>query len=588
MIVVTGLYFAKALLIPLTLSVLLSFVLSPVCSWLERWRIGRIPAVLVTAFLGFSLLGMVIAIAVMQLSSISPNIPEYQRNIDAKFRSINQYAESILASLSRTASGSQSSPTPSESLEPPRGTLDLPFSVRVLASPTSPLQVLGSIYGSLIEALGSAGIVIVLVIFFLVRREDLRDRFVYLVGKSRVTITTQTMQEAGVRVSSYLSTLTAINLAFGVSVGVGLTFIGVPNAILCGILAMALRFIPYIGPWIAAAVPIVLSLAMSTGWMSPILTIVLFVVLELANNNFIEPWIYGKNTGISPVAVLVAAFFWMWLWGPVGLLLATPLTVCVLVVGKHVPQLSFLNILLGTEPVFEPQERIYQRLLVGNQEQAVELFDEYAQEKQMADAFDTVLIPALAAAETHWQLGELNEGKYKFIVQCLKEMVEYRSELQKEAMAKAESKEIALSAVASEATDIKLMPELSILCMPARSMADEITAMMLSQVLEDIGHSVAVIPIASLASEIVDSIVGRNPSVIFISAMPPAAVMHSHYLCKRLRDRLPEVQLMLGLWGTEGDLRKAKERIGCNASVVASLVEAQTEIRSFAEHRSKQ
>ena len=168
-----------------------------------------------------------------------------------------------------------------------------------------------------------------------------------------------------------------INVTFGISVGIGLYLIGVPNAILWGILATALRFIPYIGPWIAAAMPIGLSMAISTGWVAPLLTVGLFVVLELFNNNVLEPWLYGKNTGVSAVAVLVAAVFWMWLWGPVGLLLATPLTVCLLVVGKHVPQLSFLDILLGTEPVFEPKNRIYQRLLAGDQEEAAELFEDY-------------------------------------------------------------------------------------------------------------------------------------------------------------------------------------------------------------------
>ena len=180
-------------------------------------------------------------------------------------------------------------------------------------------------------------------------------------------MTTQMLEDAAKRVSSYLSVLFFINATFGLSVGLGLYLIGVPNAVLWGILATALRFIPYIGPWIAAAMPIGLSMAISTGWIAPILTVGLFVVLELISNNVLEPWLYGRNTGVSAVAVLVAAVFWMWLWGPVGLLLATPLTVCLLVVGKHVPQLSFLGILLGTEPVFEPKTRIYQRLLAGDQ-----------------------------------------------------------------------------------------------------------------------------------------------------------------------------------------------------------------------------
>jgi predicted PurR-regulated permease PerM len=228
--------------------------------------------------------------------------------------------------------------------------------------------VFGGMFGTLLEVLGTAGVVVVLVVFFLFRREDLRDRFIHLVGKGRLTVTTQMLEDAAARVSRYLSILFLLNVTFGFSIGLGLYLIGIPNPILWGILAAAFRFIPYVGPWIAAVMPIALSLAISTGWVAPILTVSLFVVLELINNNFLEPWLYGRNTGVSAVAVMLAAIFWTWLWGPVGLLLATPLTVCVLVVGKHIPQFAFLDILLGTDPVFEPKMRVYQRLLAGDQE----------------------------------------------------------------------------------------------------------------------------------------------------------------------------------------------------------------------------
>jgi predicted PurR-regulated permease PerM len=218
-------------------------------------------------------------------------------------------------------------------------------------------------FGSMIVVMGSTGIVIVLVVFFLIRREDLRDRFIRLVGRGHVTVTTQALEDATARVSRYLLMQLFINITFGVPVAIGLYFIGVPNAILWGILATLLRFIPYIGPLAAAAAPIGLSMAISTGWVAPFVTIGLFVVLELFVNNVMEPWLYGKNTGISAVALLVAAVFWTWLWGAVGLLLATPLTVCLLVIGKHVAQLSFLDTLLGNEPVFELKKRVYQRLL---------------------------------------------------------------------------------------------------------------------------------------------------------------------------------------------------------------------------------
>jgi predicted PurR-regulated permease PerM len=576
-VVIAALYLAKGLLVPLTLAVLLSFLLSPLCDWLERRWLGRIPAVLLTAILGFTVLGIATWTAADQMARLAPKIPEYQENLEAKLSSVNEYAVAALSKVTSTAQGVGESLTPGAQAD---GTIELPFSVRVLPSPASPLQIFGGIFGTLLEVLGTTGIVIVLVVYFLVRREDLRDRFIHLVGKGHVTVTTQMLADAGARVSRYLSVLFFINATFGISVGLGLYLIGVPNAILWGILATALRFIPYIGPWIAAAMPIGLSLAISPGWVAPILTVGLFVVLELFSNNVMEPWLYGKNTGVSAVAVLVAAVFWMWLWGPVGLLLATPLTVCLLVVGKHVPQLSFLGILLGTEAVFEPKKRIYQRLLAGDQEEAAELIEGYLQLKPLALVYDTVLIPALALAETHGQLGELNEGKHKFILQSLREIIQDRAERQEEVPARDEAADEPAENGDVIRVDDAHVPRLRILCLPARTEADEITALMAAQVLETEDCAVEAVSVTSLANEMA-ALIERcaTADVICISATPPAAVMHARHLCKHLRSRFSKTPLVVGLWDAQGDLNKAKERIGCGAMVVATLADAQEQVR---------
>lgn len=375
-VVVAALYLAKGLLVPLTLAVLLSFMLSPVCEWLERHWLPRIPAVLVTAVLGFAALGLLVWIAVVQVTELAPKIPEYQANLEAKLHAANAYAVAALSKVTRTGQDLDKSFALAEGDQEPQGTSKYPFSVRVLSSPASPLQVFGGVFGSVLGVLSSAGIVIVLVVFFLIRRDDLRDRFIRLIGTKQVNVTTRMLEDAGTRVSRYLLMLLVINATFGTAVGIGLYLIGLPNAMLWGILAVTLRFIPYVGPWIAAAMPIGLSMAISSGWVAPLLTIGLFVALELFSNNVMEPWLYGRRTGVSAVAVLVAAVFWMWLWGVVGLLLATPLTVCLLVIGKHVPQLSFLDILLGNEPVFKPATRVYQRLVAGDQEEAAELVED--------------------------------------------------------------------------------------------------------------------------------------------------------------------------------------------------------------------
>ena len=310
-VVIAALYLAKGVLIPLTLAALLSFLLSPICGWLERRRIGRIPAVLVTASLGFTLLAALAWMAFVQIANLVPKIPEYQTNIAARLSTVNSYAVSALGQVARSFQEiGQDLPLSDQSID---GTQARPYSVRVIASPASPLQIFGGMFGSLLEGFGTTGVVIVLVVFFLIRREDLRDRFIHLVGRGHVTVTTQTLEDAARRISRYLSVLFFLNITFGISVGLGLYLIGIPNANLWGISAGLFRFIPYLGPWISAAMPVGLALAISTGWVVPLLTLGLFVGLELLNNNFLEPWLYGKNTGVSAVAVLLAAVFWMWL-----------------------------------------------------------------------------------------------------------------------------------------------------------------------------------------------------------------------------------------------------------------------------------
>ncbi len=578
-IVIAALYMAKSLLVPLTLAVLLSFLLMPVCDWLERGKLGRIPAVLVTVSLCFTMLGIVAWIAVVQMTHLAPKIPEYQNNIQVKLSSVNEYAAAALSKLTKNVPEVGKDLLHPEQTAVPKGTSELPFSVRVLSSPMSPLQVFGGMFGTLLETLGTIGIVIVLVVFFLIRSEDLRDRFIHLVGKGHVTVTTQMLEDANARVRRYLSMLFLVNVTFGISVGIGLYLIGVPSAPLWGILAAALRFIPYVGPWIAAAMPMALSMAISTGWVSPLLTAGLFVVLELFNYNILEPWLYGKHTGVSAVAILVAAVFWLWLWGPVGLLLATPLTVCLLVIGKHVPQLSFLDVLLGNEPVFEPKKRIYQRLVAGDQEEADEVLEDLLEHSSLAEVYDAVLIPALALAETHWHRGEFNDGKHKFIIESLKEMIQDRIERQQELQAQEISEGSQKANNDAGLVDAIASPTICILSLPARSEADEIAAMMLAQILETRSCVVQALAVTSLASEMVELVERRKPDVVCVSATPPGAMMHARYLCKQVRRRFPKVKLVVGMWDMQGDLNKAKERIGCGATVVATLAEAQEQIR---------
>jgi len=586
-VIVAALYLAKGVLVPIALAVLLSFLLSPVCNWLERHRLGRVPAVVVTALVGFTVLGGATWMAAVQVSDLAPRMPEYETNLKAKLQSANAYVSATLGRVNRTAQGMSENLSPVELAQAPQGTKEWPYSVRIISSPASPLQVFGSMFGTVLQVLGSIGVVIILVVFFLVRRDDLRDRFILLVGHGQMSLTTQILEDAGTRVSRYLAAAFLVNAIFGTAVGVGLSLIGVPNPILWGILATILRFIPYLGPWLAAAMPIGLSMAISGDWLAPGLTIGLFVVLELVTNNALEPWLYGKNTGVSAVAVLLAAVFWTWLWGVVGLLLATPLTVCLLVVGRHVPELSFLNTLLGDKPVFEPTKRFYQRLLAGDDEEAAELLDEYFEHAPLVEVYDTVLIPALVSAETHWRRGEIEESRHKFILQTLKSMIQERGERKQEPQEKQSSEGMKEAAADSSIADRAGLPGLRVLCLPAHGEGDELVGMMLAQIVNIRSCVVETAPTTAMAtaSELVDYVEQRKADVVCISAAPPAAVAHARRLRMRLRRRFPELSLVVGLWNSTGDLNDAKERIGSDprTKIVATLAGAQEQIRRLVE-----
>jgi hypothetical protein len=340
------------------------------------------------------------------------------------------------------------------------------------------------------------------------------------------------------------------------------------------------------------------------------MTIGLFVVLELLSNNVMEPLLYGRNTGVSVVAVLVAALFWMWLWGPVGLLLATPLTVCVLVVGKHIPSFWFFETLLGSGPVFEPKTRIYQRLLAGDQDEAEGLVNAFLKREPLVTLYDSVLVPAIAINEKHWQLEELYEDKYRFIMRCFREMIRDCGERPQTLLASEETSEDLIGAasgvaiedgtedsiedgtedaiedgtedaIAADAAEEiaphaaeDLAPRFDILCLPARTESDELTALMLAQVLETPETSARSVSIQSIEGDNTDWIAAEKADVIFVCATPPASVMYARNLCKQIRDQLPDVKLIVGLWDSPDALDATTERFGHDAVVVVTMAEA--------------
>lgn len=601
---VAALYFAQEVLIPLALATILSFLLAPLVRWLEHWGLPRVPAVLLITVLLFGVLGGTGYIVVAQLFDLAGSLPQYRQNIRHKIEAVRRRGGSI-ATVSRTitefnqefsttrpatapASQPTGPPSPRRSAatqsSPPT---TQPLQVDIYQRPPSALERLRTLLVPILGPLGRAVIVVVFVIFMLIQREDLRDRLIRLLGgeEGRLYITTQALDEAAQRIGHYLRMNLLVNLAYGAPIGVGLYFIGVPNAILWGLLAALLRFIPYVGVWIGAAMPVLLSLAVFDGWFYPLAVIGLFVTLELIIANGIEPWLYGASTGITPVAILVAAAFWAWLWGPIGLLLATPLTVCLVVLGKYVPHLEFLSILLSDEPVLQPESRFYQRLLAMDQEEVLDLAEESLEKSSLVEVFDRMVLPALHLAQVDRHRGRLDEEHYTFIMNSIKEMLEDLGAawLEAQSQPSAKGEKAPTSRPAPEPAQPTPGQEQPIVwCIAARHAADEVACLMLEKVLADRGMRAQTIPAARLAGEMLEEVERSGVRVICLSALPPAAVNHARYLCLRLRARFPQLDLVVGLWGSADTPhgRTRLESAGANR-IVTTLGEALQQIPSL-------
>lgn len=613
-ITVAVLYFAREVLIPLALAILLSFVLAPLANRLAKLGLGRVLSVLVTTTLSLLVIAALGWVMVTQTIALAENLPRYRDNIRQKISSVQsqsggsmgkavntlkQIGEDVMQAdtppLGETDPGALPL-SPSSSTRPSIASVPRPVPVEVVEKPTSALDSITGTFGPLANPLVGAGIVFFFAIFILLHREDLRDRLIALIGPEQLTATMQAMDEGASRVSRYLLMLLIVNGTYGLGVGIGLSIIGVPNAILFGVLAAMLRFIPYVGPWFGAAIPIMLSLAEFDSWTWPLITIGLFVVLELISNNIVEPWLYGSRTGVSSTAVVASAVFWGWLWGPVGLILATPLTVCLVVMGRYVPQMEYLSVLLGDRPSLPTEVRLYQRLLATDYDEAFQFTQEYLKDKPLIDLYENVLMPALAMAEQDRHAGRLEEGHIESIYQSLRDLIEELGDREKslvrvKAEAGAAASETAAADVPSAGNTVNppAAPPAplqsfragTVLCIPARDEADEISALMLAQLLEFQGLSARALAVATSTGEILDDMDKMLPASVCVCAMPPTATSHARYVCKRILARFSDMKLIVGIWNTP-DVDRARERIRtCGTDrVVATFTNAIELLRS--------
>ncbi|HEY8381238.1 MAG TPA: AI-2E family transporter [Microvirga sp.] len=569
-----GLYFGRDIFVPFALAILLSFALTPLVGWLRHVHLPRIAAVLVAVSLAFVLIGGLTYVIGSQLVQLANNLPSYQTTIREKIRSLQTSAPgggvvdkvtTTIQDLSKEISG-EGKPQAPGTAGTPEGE---PLTVRIEREEAQPLDVIRAVVGPLLAPLATAGLVVIFVIFVLLEKEDLRDRFIKLAGAGDLQKSTQALNDAAARVSRYLLMQLVVNLSYGVPLGLGLYLIGVPNAVLWGLLAAVLRFVPYLGPFLAALFPIALAVAVDPGWSMLLWVVGLFLVAELISNNVIEPWLYGASTGLSSLAIIMAAIFWTTLWGPVGLFLATPLTVCLVVIGRYVPQLEFLGVLLGSDPVLAPEERFYQRLVAGNLEEAVEMAETYVDEQSAEQFYDQVGIPALRLAENDRQRST-TDTSYRRVVASTATCVV------RELADHVEDK------TGSETKPVESAEPPSVLCIAGRTELDGTAAAMLAQVLGQRGIGTKVLQPISVTEGALGQLDLTGIRIVCLSYLHPHPQVFARYICRRLRRRAPHIKLLVCCWnlhpatGQTADTARETSADAVLVTLAASLAQVES------------
>lgn len=602
---VVALYFGRDVLVPIALAMLLTFLLAPVVTRLERFHLGKTAPTLGTLLVAIVLMCLLAWVVVGQGIYLATQLPTYSDTISQKIDSLRGARNSKFAKAAASIRdlGSQLSsalqPPPSETNENTQNTNEehTPISNRKTAKPV-PVRVVGardnlkigslrSVVGPVLAPIAKLIIVFVIAAFMLLRRRDLKERLFTLAGLNRIHITRQVFTEATGRVVRYLWLLAWVNAGYGLLFGIALYFLGLPNALLWGVLAGALRFIPYVGSSVGAAMPLLFSLAVFTGWEKPVIILAVFLFLEVTISYGVEPMLYGSRTGISPLAILVAAIFWAALWGPIGLLLSTPLTLCIVVVGRHIPQLEFLNILLGDKSTATTDVQLYFALTSTDIQESQRLIDEYLKERSIRDLYDSVFIPVLVLAEQDQSPESYPGQRRRQLFHRLKAAVEQLSIRYPKATAtRAHSSEIS--------PDEQILPyrhpdapPITVSCLPVRDQGDEIACVMLNHLLTRAGYDAHEVELGT-AREMLDEVAehdGHRGHIICLSALPPFGVSSIRRLYKRIQSRFPKCPISVGLWAYTGDVESMKSLLKLSDSdlLLTSVGEAPLQIQQVIE-----
>ncbi len=539
---IAALYFGRQFLIPLALGTLLAFTLQPLVTRLRRLGMGRGGSVTVVTTLVTGMLLAFVFVTGSQLVTLANNLPSYKSNLEQKIRFLKASAAGggaldkasvALRDLNRQINAAgppepAAVPERAKRQDPVTAPVIAPVPVQVVAPDASPLQVAADLLGRSLAPAGLIGLVFIFMVFILLEHEHLRDRLIRLMGGSDMNLTTEAMNEAGDRVSRYLALQVLVNVSFGVPIGIGLYLIGVPNAVLWGVLATVLRFVPYVGPVIAALFPAVMAVAVDPGWSMLWWTLALFAVSEVLNNNVVKPLLYTSSTGLSAIALIAAAVFWTTLWGPAGLFLSTPLTVCLVVVGRYVPQLHFLYLLLGNAPALTPPERFYQRMLAGDALEGAEIGVEYAAAHGMERFHEEVVLVALQLAESDRRRAVLSTERAEAVNSTMREVFSRIQDFQ-------DPRPAIERATGGEGDERSVLwGEAAVLCVGARTPLDTALAALLAQALQYRGIDAWATPAASLASDGIKQ-VGNSLELIVLAQLSDTGGIHVQQLCRRLR-----------------------------------------------------
>jgi predicted PurR-regulated permease PerM len=586
-VAITILYWAQSIFIPVTLGAFLTFLLNPLVTALRQRGVARMPAVFATVCVAALGLGMVGWAVTAQISSLLRELPKYSQNIAAKAKSLKQVAARsngltrMLVEINHELDSKTPANDRKDAQEPDAPAPSAADRLeRVIIEPQSPvwLSRISTFLAPLMEYLGELALAIVLVVFMLQKREELRNRIIRLVGRGQIVAATRFVDEAGQRISRFLLMQAIVNTSFGLILGLGLLLMGVKYAVLWGFLGALLRYLPYIGPYLAAVFPITLSVAMFDGWTTTLMVAGLFLTLELIVSNAVEPWLYGQSMGVSEIALLISAAFWAFLWGPVGLVLSSPLTVCLVMLGRYIPQLEFLAVILGDEPALDPSVSFYQRLLARDQDEAEELIQEHLKAGSEESVYDEMLIPTMQATKVSRGRGDISDADEKYVLQAIGEIVEDLGH--KPALAGVAGPEVE---PAANRDDAEPSQAIRVLGYPAHDLADHAALEMLQNLLDPLRWNLEVLSPDTLTAEFLEQVNEQRPALVCLVATPPGGLAHTRYLCKRLRARFPELRILVCRWAhgstdptSLGHVREA------GADVIAStLLETRHQLASL-------